>query len=79
MKSNMTKVFIDEEWVVEKYLEMEKGKTWKRLHEREDLRVLELEREILAESLGVSIASMPSIDIGETVTVDLFESDSDND
>jgi hAT family C-terminal dimerisation region len=79
LKSNMTKVFIDEEWVVEKYLEMEKGKTWKRLHEREDLRVLELEREILAESLGVPIASMPSIDLEETVTVDLLESDSDND
>jgi hAT family C-terminal dimerisation region len=61
LRSNMKQVFIDEKWVVQKYLEMEKAKSWATLDSNDDMRVLELERELLAESLGVNIDSLPAV------------------
>ena len=51
---NMTKVYIDEEWVVKRYLKMEKAKSWDALEDRHDLLVLDLEKEIYGENQGVA-------------------------
>ena len=40
---------------------LEETKGWNALESSNDLRVLELEREILAESLGVDVDSLPMI------------------
>jgi hypothetical protein len=61
LRSNMQNVFIDEEWVVKKYMTMEKNKSWNALESNDDMNVLNLEREILAESMGVSVESLPEI------------------
>jgi hypothetical protein len=65
----MQQVYIDEQWVVDKYMMMEKTKSWDALEAESDLRVLELERELLAETLGVSLASMPAISTEEVLEV----------
>ena len=56
---NMNKVYIDEEWVVQQYLKLEKEKTWNTLEDQHDLLVLNLEEEIYAEDQGVA----PSEDV----------------
>jgi hypothetical protein len=61
LRRNMQQVFIDEGWVVRQYLMLEETKGWDALESRNDLRVLELEREILAESLGMDVDSLPPI------------------
>ena len=58
---NMNKVYIDEEWVVQRYLELEKSKGWDSLKDRHDLLVLGLEREIHDTNMGCP----PSIHIEE--------------
>ena len=55
LKVNMKQVFIDEEWVTKQYMMMEKDKSWDQLQSSDDLKVLKLEQELLAESLGVSV------------------------
>jgi hypothetical protein len=70
LRSNMQKVYIDEKWVVEKYLMMEKTKAWVALEADDDLRVLELERELHAETLGVGHETLPPIVVDEE-TVEL--------
>ena len=67
LKANIHNVFIDERWVVDQYLMMEKGKEWKELETDDDLRVLNLEQEMLAESLGVSPDTLPAIEATEVV------------
>jgi hypothetical protein len=67
----MKQVYINEQWVVDQYLAMEKAKSWKELDSSDDMRVLQLERELLAESLGVSVDSLPSItDIEDAIIID---------
>jgi hypothetical protein len=61
LRSNMKQVYINEDWVVDTYLMMEKEKKWKELDNIDDMNVLELERELLAETEGVDIESLPSI------------------
>jgi hAT family C-terminal dimerisation region len=61
LRFNMKQVYINEEWVVNKYLEMEKAKSWKDLDSPDDMKVLELERMLWAESEGVDIESLPPI------------------
>ena len=51
---NMNKVYIDEDWVVQQYLKIEKEKSWDALDDRQDLLVLNLEEEIFAESQGAA-------------------------
>jgi hypothetical protein len=55
---NMNKVYIDEEWVVKRYLELQKSKDWDALKDRNDMLVLQLEREIYAENQGVDPATL---------------------
>jgi hypothetical protein len=57
----MRQVYINEDWVVDTYLMMEKEKKWKDLDNIDDMKVLELEQELLAETEGVDIESLPSI------------------
>ena len=67
----MQAVYIDEKWVIDKYLSMEKAKSWGDLDSKHDLQVLELERELLAEQLGVTVSAMPPITTEElVVTID---------
>jgi hypothetical protein len=61
LKVNMQHVFIDEQYVVRKYLEMEAEKSWDDLETADDMLVLNLERQMQAESLGVSINLVPGI------------------
>ena len=61
LRSNMQKNYIDEQWVVDQYLMMEKNKSWSDLDNVDDMNVLNLEREMLAESLGVTTESLPPI------------------
>ena len=49
---NMNKVYIDEEWVVSKYLELENSNGWDALKDRHDKLVLDLETEIHAYDQG---------------------------
>ena len=63
LKANIQTVYTDEEWVADTYLTMEKNKSsWLALDTGDDLEVLKLEREMHAESLGVSVDSLPPID-----------------
>lgn len=75
LKANIRNVFIDEEWVVNKYMMMESKKSWADLDSPDDLKVLNLERELFAESLGVGLDSLPAFDeedpIVEAVVIDL--------
>jgi hypothetical protein len=69
----MQKVYIDEKWVVDKYLMMEKTKAWVGLEAKDNLRVLELEQELYAEILGVSHETLPPLVVDkETVELDDF-------
>lgn len=61
LKINMQHVFIDERWVVNQYLMMEQKKAWKQLDTDDDMNVLNLEREMLAETLGVDIDALPTL------------------
>jgi len=70
LRSNMQQVFIDEKWVVEKYMMMEKTKSWDLLEAEDDLCVLELERGLHAETLRVAKESLPPIESEEIVVVD---------
>ena len=57
----MQSVYIDEKWVAEKYISMEKSKSWDDLESKNDMLVLELERELLSEQLGVRVSTMPQV------------------
>jgi hypothetical protein len=73
LRSNMQKVYIDEDWVIDTYMEMEKAKSWNTLDSKDDLRVLNLERELYAEALGVSKNNLPLVLDDEVVNVDSDE------
>ena len=57
----MQKIYIDESWVVEKYLQLEKTKGWDAVETVDDMNVLNLEREMLAELEGVSTNKLPAV------------------
>jgi hAT family C-terminal dimerisation region len=61
LRSNMQRVYIDESWVVDMYLKMEKEKTWNELQADDDMRVLHLEQQLLAETLGCNVSALPPI------------------
>ena len=61
LKSNIQRVFIDERWVVDQYIMMEQKKCWKDIDTAHDMTVLNLERELLAESLAVDESTLPTI------------------
>ena len=66
LKANIRNVFIDEHWVVGQYMMMESKKSWSDLDSPDDLKVLNLERELLAESLGVSTDTLAGLDEEDT-------------
>ena len=79
LKANMQHVYIDEEWVVNKYLAMEKNKSWNELESKDDMQVLNLERDLLADSLGVASTTLPPISTEPATTmVDLANVDDDD-
>ena len=61
LRSNMQKVYLDEGWVVDQYLTMEKNKNWDAMKTSEDMNVLNLERDLLAESHGISTDKLPPV------------------
>ena len=61
LKANIQNVYIDQQWVVDQYLLMESKKSWANLDSEDDMLVLKLEQEMLAESMGVNVDSLPSI------------------
>jgi hypothetical protein len=71
LRSNMGKVFIDKQWVVKKYILMERTKVWCDLELEDNLCVLEFEQELQAKILGVNQASMPPILQEDPFTIDL--------
>lgn len=58
LKQNIRNVYIDENWVVNQYLMMEQKKSWGDLDNEDDMLVLNLERQMLAESMGVDPKSL---------------------
>jgi hypothetical protein len=70
LKINIQHIYVDENWVVKQYLLMEEKKTWKDLDTDDDMLVLTLERELQAESLGVSVDSLPRISDSDEIDVD---------
>ena len=79
----MQHVYIDEHWVVDQYMLMEKMKAWNELDSANDMRVLDLERELLAENMGVTPDCLPPINpVAEFVVpsaLELFESEEEDD
>ena len=65
---NMHHVFVDEKWVVAKYMEHEHRKDSDKLDNKSDLLVIELEQQLQDEALGIA-----------TVGLNLHEEDSDED
>ena len=59
----MQNVYIDEEWVVDQYMSMEKAKSWNELESADNMNVLNLERELHAESLGICTDLLPPIEL----------------
>ena len=68
LKRNMQHVFINEEWVVNKYLEIDKSKSWNPKNTAMDTLVFNLEQEILAETMGVSVDDLEGDDSEEEET-----------
>ena len=62
LKRNMQHVYIDEDWVVQQYLSLEKSKGWDAGETSQDNLVIALERELYAEEVGVNVASLPAIE-----------------
>jgi hypothetical protein len=71
LKANLRHIFIDEQWVAEQYLQMEKTKSWKDFDTDNDMGVLTLEPKLLlvAESLGVSSETLPPITVNDSEQV----------
>ena len=55
LKRNMQNVYVNEEWVVQQYLEREKTKNWDKNQTADDKAMYELERDILVDQLGVNV------------------------
>ena len=71
LKANIRHIYIDEDWVVTKYQTMEEEKSWNDLETSDDLTVLNLEQNIMAESRGVHRMELfpPSCDVTNAPTV----------
>jgi hAT family C-terminal dimerisation region len=68
LKANMKNVFIDDRWVVNQYQLMEQKKSWTDLDTDDDLRVLNLEREMQAEIWGVPVETLPLVDHSDSTS-----------
>ena len=59
LKRNMQQIYIDEDWVVEQYMMLEKSKEWDSIETENDQMVAALEAEIYGEELGISVDELP--------------------
>ena len=75
LKQNMRNVYIDEDWVVNQYLMMEQKKSWGDLDHEDDMLVLDLERQMLAESIGVDPETLleNEDEITETEVIEIMD------
>jgi hAT family C-terminal dimerisation region len=69
LKRNMHQVYIDENWVVNRYLTHEKAKDWNAEELAEDKMMFQLEKEIQADSMGIPVAQLQWDDNNEEVKV----------
>jgi hypothetical protein len=60
LKRNMQQIYVDEDWVVEQYMALEKSKGWDAMDTHNDQLVVALERELHADELGVSVDTLPN-------------------
>jgi hAT family C-terminal dimerisation region len=63
LKLNIQKIYVDEEWVVQQYMHMEKNKAWDAMEAQEDALVAELELEDYAGDRGVTVEALQLSDI----------------
>ena len=59
LKRNVQQIYIDEDWVAQQYMALEKSKGWDAMDTHNDKLVLTLEQELYAEELGVLVESLP--------------------
>ena len=57
LKRNLSHIYIDEDWVVERYMHLEKTKEWDNNDTKEDNLVVALEEEIHNEEMGLGYSS----------------------
>jgi hypothetical protein len=62
LKRNLQKIYVDEDWVVKQYMELEKSKGWNEMDTRNDKLVSDLEQELFAQDLGVVVETLPGYD-----------------
>ena len=79
LKRNMQHIYIDEKWVVHKYMRMEKGKDWDSLETQQDDLVVALEQEIYANENGVDIDLQERNEPNEPIEPIEVDSDSSTD
>lgn len=75
LKQNIRNVYIDEKWVVSQYQLMEQKKSWGDLDNDDDMLVLNLERDILAETIGVDPTTLPGIEDEENNETEVIDID----
>ena len=59
LKHNIHHVYINEEWVANQYMTMEKEKSWDSVDQHNDNLVASLERELYAEESGMPMEDLP--------------------
>ena len=62
LKMNMRRIYIDEDWVVQQYLSLERDKEWDELDARNDERVAALEAKLYAADGGVPVENYEETD-----------------
>jgi hypothetical protein len=63
LKHNIQKIYVDEDWVVEQYMTLEKNKEWDALETCEDELVASFELELYAGNRGVPVDALQLSDI----------------
>jgi hAT family C-terminal dimerisation region len=68
LKQNMHNVYVNEEWVVQQYKDLEKSKTWESNEERNEQLLAALEEEVYASDQGVPVESLDSFPYAATTS-----------
>jgi hAT family C-terminal dimerisation region len=68
LKQNMHNVYVKEDWVVQKYKDLEKSKTWESNEERNEQLLAALEEEVYASDQGVPVESLDSFPFAATIS-----------
>jgi hypothetical protein len=63
LKHNIQKIYVDGDWVVQQYLQMEQKKEWDAMESRKDELVASLELELYADDRGVAVEALQLSDI----------------